>query len=505
MTVALDLAGVHKRFGSVRALDGASLELRGGEVHGLLGQNGCGKSTLIKVLTGFHGPDAVERAELWDAPLDFPVTRPQELGFAVIHQDLGLVDAMTVTENVGVSTAYDTRALRGVSWRRERERARELLSRIGARVDPDHMVGTLAAADRAAVAVARALRELQDFDGRQVLVLDEPTAALPAREAEHVIAIMRAVAARGSAVVFISHRLSEVMAVCDRATVMRDGRTVATVDVADSSPRELIAMMLGRDIGRFYPPRLDRPPGEVRLAARDLRGRVLDGVDLDLRSGEILGISGLVGQGQDELPYLLAGSAPQAGGVVELDGVPVAPGDAAARLRGGLVLVPANRKRDGVWLEASAAENISLPVLSEHVRAGMLRPRGERDRASDLLHRLGVRPPEPDRTLSRFSGGNQQKVVLAKWLQRDPRVILLEEPTQGVDAGAKREILELLRAAAQDGAAILLCSTDHEEVAHVATRVLVLRDGRVRAELTGDDVNEQAVLEHANAMTEVHA
>jgi ribose transport system ATP-binding protein len=495
--VALALEGVHKRFGSVAALDGASLEVRAGEVHALLGQNGSGKSTLIKVLTGFHAPDAVRRAEVWGRPLQLPVPDARRQGIAVIHQDLALLDALTVTENLGISTGFGRSPFARIRWKREREQAVDVLAELGVRADPDAPVGDLPPADRAAVAVGRALLELRAHPGRALLVLDEPTAYLPAEEAERVMALMRSVAASGAAVVFISHRLAEVMAVCDRATILRDGRTVGRVEVAGSSPREMIRMMLGRELGEFYPPKREPQPGGEVLRARDLSARVLRDVSFALRVGEIVGVTGLVGQGQQELPYVLDGVRSHRGEVL-LRGEPLR-GDPRARLRAGLVLVPANRKRDAVWLDATARENITLPRLGDHLARGVLRPRLEASHARELMERLGVRPVDPERPVAGFSGGNQQKIVLAKWLQCGPRVLVLEEPTQGVDAGAKREIFELLQREAAAGAGILLCSSDTEEIANVCHRVLVLAGGRVIAELRGDDVTEQAILEHCNA------
>jgi ribose transport system ATP-binding protein len=494
---ALVLEGLHKRFGSVRALDGASLRVCAGEVHALLGQNGSGKSTLVKILTGFHAPDEVDRAEAWGRPLALPVKDPRREGIAVIHQDLALIDTMSVTENLGISTGYGGRLMAPVRWGSRRAEALGLLDELGVELAPDAAVGTLTPADRAAVAVGRALLELRAHPHQPLLVLDEPTAYLPAEEARRVIDLMRSVARRGAGVVFISHRLSEVMAVCDRATILRDGRTVGTVDVAGSSPRDMIRMMLGRELGLFYPPKVPPGRGDELLRAEQLSGEILRDVSFSLRAGEVLGVTGLVGQGQQELPYVLDGMVPH-GGQVLFDGAPLH-GGPRARLSRGIVLVPANRKRDGVWLEASARENITLPRLGDHLTRGVLRPRLEHAHAEELMQRLGVRPADPQRALSGFSGGNQQKIVLAKWLQSDPKVLVLEEPTQGVDAGAKREIYELLLQAVGRGAGILLCSSDTEEVANVCHRVLVLDGGRVTAELTGDGVTEQAILEHCNA------
>lgn len=498
--IALELKGVSKSYGGLKALDGADLEVRAGEVMGLLGQNGSGKSTLVKSLTGVIAPDSADVARIWGQDLSFPLTRPLDHGIAVIHQELGLIDTMTVAENLGVSVGYGSGVLAPVSWQGEAEAARNLLEEFGMPISPKAMVGDLSSAERAAVAIARGMRQLnEETKEQQLFLLDEPTAYLPAEEAGRVIQLMRHVADRGASVIFISHRLAEVAEVCDRATILRDGRTVGCVELAESNPSEIMSLMLGRRFSEFYPDKEAGELGEVLVATEEVSAEVLNGLSFELRAGEILGVTGLVGQGQQELPYVLGGSVKVSSGRVVLRGEDVTDSASRERIESGIAVVPANRKRDGLWQDATAAENVSLPVLPSFYKGGWLRLKQEANRAKDLIGEFDVVPNDPTRPAFSFSGGNQQKIVLAKWLQTSPQVLVLDEPTQGVDAGAKKEILELVKQSALGGAGILICSSDHEEVANTCHRVLVLDNGRIVAELVGDDVTEQAILESCHA------
>ncbi len=493
--LALDVRAVGKRFGGVQALVDVDLQLRRGEILGLIGENGSGKSTLVKILSGYHTPERGASGEVFGRPLSFPVHNPGELGIAVIHQDLALVDEMTVVENLGVSSGYASAGLRPVSWRRERARSIELLERFGVDVDPGARVGDLAPAERASVAIVRATRALSDHGHEHVLILDEPTSYLTGSEAERVMRVMRTVADGGSSVIFISHHLHEVVDVADRVVVLRDGRVVADVETATTTEAQLIAHMLGRELGDFYPARLDPArTGEFALVAEHMTGEIVDDLSFELRHGEILGVTGLAGMGQQELPYLLAGVRTPRAGIARRGDGRILGRSPAATLRAGVVLVPGNRQRDGVWLDATAAENISLPVLGDYYRNGWLNGREESTRAKRLMQTFRVRPPFADQRVADFSGGNQQKIVLAKWLQGEPDVLLLDEPTQGVDAGARKEILEIVRAATEAGAGVAIFSSDLEQLANVCTRVIVLWRGRAAAELIGDEITEDALL-----------
>ncbi len=479
MTTALRVTGVSRSFGATRALDDVSFEVAAGEVHGLLGENGSGKSTLIKILTGVHAPHRRATGEVWGRPITWPVQRPEELGIAVIHQDLGLVDAMSVVENVGIAVGYGRRPWGRVDWREERRRTRQLLDELGLAVDPERPLATLTPAQRTLVAVARAHRTLERMGAaRRVFLLDEPTASLPPKETDQVLELMRRIADRGDAVVFISHRLAEVLAVTDRLTVLRDGRVTATADAAGPDEETLAELMLGRRLERFYPHPEHAPGEHTRLRLDGVTGETVRGIDLGVADGEIVGVTGLTGQGHEELPGLIAGAVERRG-EVHVDGDVLATGPRAA-LRAGVALVPGNRRRDGLWPDARTWENLSLPVLGTYARAGVvLRPRRERAAATRLMAEFLVRPADPALPASAFSGGNQQKVVLAKWLQRRPQVLVLDEPTQGVDAGARREILERVVATAAEGTAVVVCSSDLEQLIAVCHRIVVLRAGRV--------------------------
>jgi len=494
---ALALTGVSKHFGGLTALDGVDFSVQAGQVHALLGQNGSGKSTLVKIVSGFHAPDPGARLELWSRQVDLPLTAAHEHGIAVIHQDLGLVESMTVLENMGVTSAYGTRLLAPVSNRRERRRCGELLADMGLDVDPNTLVAELSPASRAAVAIGRARRVLEEHAERFIFILDEPTVYLSLEESNRVMTLMRTVADSGSAVVFISHRLQEIMAVADRITVLRDGKVADTFQATEGNQRRIIAAMLGRNLDQFYPDPVKPVPAEPLLRVRDLAGQRLAGVSFDAAPGEIIGFAGLVGMGHEEIPYLLGGVDKPTAGQAELDGTDLLRLPLGSRIEMGVTLVPGNRQRDGAWLAATAQENISLPRLGLGSPWRLLHLHAEYRDAARLMTRFGVRPPMPRHRVAQFSGGNQQRIVLAKWMSTNPRVLLLDEPTQGIDAGAKFEILQMISDAANTGAVVLIFSGDYEQLAHICNRVLVLRHGQVTAELAGSDITEPAIAQLA--------
>jgi ribose transport system ATP-binding protein len=499
-TPVLRLTNASKRFGGVQALDGVDLELAGGEVHALLGQNGSGKSTLVKILAGFHTPEDGARLELWGAPVDFPLVSAQQHGIAVIHQDLGLVDSMTVLENLGVTSSYGTRALFPVKERAERRIGKELLARMRLDIPLDALVRELSPAQRAGVAIARATRALQGHGDRHVFIVDEPTTYLSADEAERMVELIRTVAQTGSSVVFITHRLAEALDVADAITVLRDGRVADRFAGGEGDQSRVIRAMLGRDLDRFYP---EPPPARraVRLKVTGLSGGSLEGISFEAREGEVVGVAGLVGAGHESLPYLLSGARPADAGAVSLDGHDLARVSFRDRLARGIVLIPGNRQRDGLWMAARAWENITLSHLPSYRRAWGLQLGKERRASKTLMERLGVRPPAPESLANEFSGGNQQKIVLAKWLYKRPELLLLDEPTQGIDAGAKREILDLVVDLASQGTVVLLSSGDYEQLANVCNRILVVRNGRLAAVLAGDEVTEQRITEEAQGVS----
>lgn len=492
----LVIRGLTKRFGAVAALSGLDLDVRAGEVHALIGQNGSGKSTLIKSLAGYHHPDAGE-LRLHGDPLDPALTQGQlaDAGLAFLHQDAPVAPAMTVLENIRLGR-YRQRMLGRISTRRERRRVRDLLGSVGLDVDPETNAGTMPAAERALLGFAAALDSLPAKGG--VLVLDEPTASLPPGAAELLFDAIRRVTASGSGVLFISHRLDEVMEISDRVSVLRDGVRVDTVETADASEDSLVSLMLGRDLDEVYPDRDDVAVTDTTpvLDARGISGRLVQGVDVAVRRGEIVGVTGLVGMGQDELPYLLYGALPMRSGSVLVHGTEL-PGVTPRRLRGHRIsLVPADRARASGAPAASVMENLSLPVLDRFFSGGFLRRRAESGRARELISRFDVRPADPAKPLSALSGGNQQKVLLAKWLQIETAVILLHEPTLGVDIASRAQIFQIIREAADEGTGVLIASSEYEDLANLCDRVLVLNRGRVVAELTGNGLSEERILHH---------
>ena len=489
---ALRVRGMSKSFDGVTVLDSLNLDIAPGEVHGLIGENGSGKSTFVKLLGGVYTPDESGSCEVWGRPLQFPVVQPQQHGLAIIHQDLALNDGMSVAENVEISAGFGRRLLQPFSSRKMRESVSRLSADYGLQLNPNSPVGTLQPAERSVVAILRGLRSLRGQQVHQVLILDEPSAALPYEESQRLLGIIRGVADAGSAVLFISHRLKEVLTVCDRISILRSGKLIGTVKAGETTDAELVQMMLGYDIGAFYPD-LHEPVGaRTVLNVRQLSGGTVANVNFGVGEGEILGVTGLVGMGQDEIPYLLNGHARSTTGEVSLLGTAV-PRSVRGSQAAGIALVPGNRLRDSIWLGGSAVENLTLPFVSRFSR-GVLRHRAEHDFAENEMKRFGVRPLAPTRKIARFSGGNQQKIVLARWLLSNPKVLLLHEPTQGVDAGAKKEIFELIRDVADAGSAVVLFSSDTEEVANVCHRVVIMRHGRVSGELRREQLSEDVII-----------
>jgi ribose transport system ATP-binding protein len=472
LTPAVRLRHISKSFGGVRALDGAHLEVLRGEVHGLLGENGSGKSTLIKILAGYHDPEPCGELHVDGHAARLPL-RPGEartLGLAFVHQDLGLIPSLSVVENLRLTEFAVRRGWR-ISWNGERRRAAEALARYGVTIDPRAVVGELRPLDRALLAIVRAM---EDLGAGGVLVLDEPTAFLPSAEAERLFALVRSIAEAGTSVVFVSHDLDEARRITDRVTVLRDGRTVGTVVSAETATEEFATMILGGRLAARPPACGASGAAEGFVLVARLRGETLEDVSFDVGHGEVLGVTGLAGSGFEELPYFLFGARRAAAGTLELAGASydLTRMTPAAALGAGIVLVPSDRARDGAVGSLSLAENLMLPALDRY-RAG---PCLERRRlvvaAGELLRRFDVRPSDPHMPYESLSGGNQQKALLAKWLQSRPSLLLLDEPTRGVDVGARPHIWALIRAAADDGAAVICASSDSEELATLCDRIL---------------------------------
>jgi ribose transport system ATP-binding protein len=496
----LAVEGLTKAFGGTRALIEVSLDVRPGEVHALVGQNGSGKSTLIKILSGYHVADG-GGVEIRGSPLRLPPTPAElrRLGIAFVHQDLGLVETMSVVENLRVGR-YETGFGRRILWKRERQRAVALLRRLGSDIDPDIPVARLSQAERVIVAVMRALQDVEAHAESGLLVLDEPTSALPAGEVELLFSSIRRVVGSGAGVLLVTHDVDDVFRVGDRVTVLRDGRRIATEDTPSLNEHSLITLIVGRELGELYPHSGQAAEGRV-LEVKGLTGRVARDVSFTLRPGEILGLTGLIGAGHDEVPYLIYGASKGAGSI-ELDGRSLGIPSPERCKDAGIVLVPTDRKRRSTIPAATVAENVTLGALGSFRRGPRLDHRVERTAVEEALRLFQVRPPDPDRPLLTLSGGNQQKAVLARWLRLEPRVALLHEPTEGVDVGARRGIFEILLGAVSRGTAVVYASAEYEDLAHICDRVLVFRRGRVVSELEGDQLKHDVIAAHCYATPE---
>jgi len=500
----LRAAGLSKTFAGRTVLKNLDLVVRPGEVHGLVGQNGSGKSTFIKILAGYHEPDDGGALSVCDREISLPVSpgESRRLGMSFVHQDLGLIEDASVLENVRIGR-YRTGIGWSVSWRKESDRVRRMLERFGIDVSPSAIIADLPPVDCAMVAIARALdqvREQEDHDeiGTPLLVLDEPTPHLPRDGVERLFSAVREVAAAGVGILFVTHRLDEVLELTDRVTVMRDGGRVGVYETSSLTEGKLVEAILGFSLERLYP-----TPGHVQgeraLRIGGLSGPGVHEFNLEAARGEIVGLTGLIGMGWDSVPYLLFGSAAPESGTCILNG---RTSDLSKRtprkaISDHFALVPADRRHSGALLEASVAENVTLATLGGYFSNGFLRPKREMRRVRELLDEFDVRPREPQRELSTFSGGNQQKAVIAKWFETRPEVLLLHEPTQGVDVGARAQIFERVRDAAEEGMIVLYASAEWEDLAHLCTRVLVFRDGRVASEISGAELTAGRIAEQS--------
>jgi rhamnose transport system ATP-binding protein len=485
----LSVSGIAKSFAGVHALRGVSFDLRPGEVHALVGENGAGKSTLIKVITGAHAPDA-GTIEIDGRPVhhNSPLLS-RSLGIAAIYQQPALFPDLTVAENMALG--FESGGLwRIIDWRGRRARAKELLDRIGARIDPDASVGSLTMPEQQMVEIAKSL------GGRaKVLIMDEPTASLPEHEVENLFRVVRDLKSQGVGLVYISHRLDELYALADRVTVLRDGQTVATRPMKEVERPELIRLMVGREISAIFPKR-DVTQGDVVLETRDLSCREsgLRGVSLSIRAGEILGLAGLVGAGRTELARVLFGLTPATGGQILLGGKPVIVRTPSDAVELGIAYVPEDRRRHGVILEMPIAANATLAILRRISKGGLIDFSRERELAASYVEKLAVKTPSIDVPAGNLSGGNQQKVALSRWLATEPKLLILDEPTQGIDVGAKSEIHRLMVDLAERGLAILMISSELPEILGMSDRVGVMRGGALAGTLTRAEATQERVM-----------
>jgi len=490
----LSLQGIHKRFGGIYALSGVSFDLRAGEVHALVGENGAGKSTLIKTITGAYVPDA---GTITIGGVDYEGLTPQlarQLGVGVVYQEFNLLPDMSAAENIFLSRPPTKR--NGLIDTAVRTRqAYELLERLGAHnhVNPNELVKNLTVGEQQIVEIAKALA----LDAR-ILIMDEPSAVLPSRDVERLFEVIKALRQQGQGIIYISHRLNEIFELADRVTVFKDGQSMGTQNVSETSDSELIRLMVGRELTDMYPP-LEHEPGEVLLDIRDLtiENNVFN-VSFQVHKGEIVGLAGLGGSGRTTISRALVGLAKINSGEVYYFGQPARMSTAWAA-RAGVVLIPEDRKTFGLILDQSVRFNITLPNLPQLERWRMIFKRNEWDPVVSAINDLQVKPTHPELAAGNLSGGNQQKVVLAKWLMARPKVIVFDEPTRGIDVGAKAEIYARMRELSRQGAGIIMASSDLPELLGMSDRIVVLHEGRIAGELSRAEASEEAIMRLATA------
>ena len=494
--------GVTKRFAGVTALDDVSLEVRSGEILGLMGENGAGKSTLLKILSGVQPPTG--GSILFDGQ-DYRPASPDEakrLGVVTIYQELSLIPTLSVAENIFVGRA-PTGPLGLVNWRRMEREAREIIARVGLTLDPRTPVSSLSVAEQQLVEIARAL----SLDSR-LIIMDEPTSALTESEVQTLLSIMDRLRSDGVAIMFVTHRLEEASSICDRMTVLRDGKLAGHLKRENGMPiaiSGIIERMVGREASELYARSTERPEaGQVRLSIRGLRtvrdpeaphAIVLEGVDLDLRAGEILGVAGLVGSGRTELARAIFGADRIAAGTITLDGKTIDPRTPADAIALGIGLVPEDRKHQAIFAELGILNNFSVAALSSYSnRLGFMQERKERDALEIYRKMLSIRMAAPEQAIEGLSGGNQQKVILARWLARDPKILIVDEPTRGVDVGAKAEVHQILVQLAARGIAVMVISSELPEVIAVSDRIVTMRRGRITGEMPALEANEEKLM-----------
>ncbi len=480
-TTPLTIRGLTKPYPGTLALDGVDLTVRPGTIHALLGANGSGKSTLVKILAGIESAGAAGTVEVGDVVMDAADITPDTsrvLGLRFVHQDIGVFDDLTIVENLAFGTADFSRSWSRIPWSRLRASTAELLSHYGIDADPDDLVANLRPSTRTMLAVARALGRDGSESG-SVLILDEPTASLPAEEADELATLLKMCAARGQSIVFISHHLPEVFRLADQVTVLRDGKVVLDAVVSSLDETQLVSSICGRSIERLIPPRTEEVGEEDLLVVEGLSAGPLREVSLTVKRGEIVGVAGLLGTGRTTLLRAIYGDVPCDAGEVTLEGQKVRFADSRDAMRRGVGFVPEDRQSHAAFGAMSVRENHTVASLRSFWRRGLMDLRGERNDARSYIEMFGIKTPSADASMLSLSGGNQQKVVMSRWLRRSPRLLLLDEPSQGVDVGARSDIYATIRAAADQGMGVLLVASDLEELAHASDRVLVIRDGVV--------------------------
>ncbi|MCQ5128370.1 sugar ABC transporter ATP-binding protein [Butyricicoccus faecihominis] len=488
----LELKHIRKEFPGVIALDDISLQFEQGEVHALVGENGAGKSTLIKVLSGAHAPTSGEVCLEGKTYHKLTPQLSQSLGFGVIYQEFTLVPYLAVYENIFLGSELHHGIV--IDKRAMIQKARELLDMLGVSIDPEMSVKELSVASMQLVEIAKAVRQNVRF-----LIMDEPTAPLVQDEVEVLLALVKRLKERGVTIIYISHRLEEVFRISDRVTVLRDGTHVATRQTSEIDRRQLISLMVGRDLSDQFPAHSANPAAAV-LQIRKLRTAYLQDIDLEVRSGEILGIAGLIGAGRTELARAVFGADPIISGQLLLNGKEIyirSPKDA---IQNGIALVTEDRKQQGLVLGQSIRENVTLACLKMicSCKNVVIRDKAERKVVDEYIEKLSIKTPGPEQLVRNLSGGNQQKVVLAKWLATEPKVLILDEPTRGIDVGAKQEIYKLMNRLLESGIALVMISSEMPELLGMSDRIVVMHEGSLTGEFLRGEATQDKILECAS-------
>ncbi|QXB59083.1 ribose ABC transporter ATP-binding protein RbsA [Pantoea agglomerans] len=488
MQLLLQLDGIEKSFPGVKALKGASLNVRAGRVMALVGENGAGKSTMMKVLTGIYQYDAGTLRWLGKETRFSGPKASQEAGIGIIHQELNLIPQLTVAENIFLGREYVSRFGR-IQWPRMYAEADALLKRLNLRFNSHKLVGDLSIGDQQMVEIAKVL----SFES-QVIIMDEPTDALTDTETLSLFRVINELKAQGCGIVYISHRMKEIFEICDDVTVFRDGQFIAERPVSELTEESLIEMMVGRKLEDQYP-HIDQAPGDVRLKVENVSGPGVDNVSFSLRKGEILGVSGLMGAGRTELMKVLYGALPRSEGTLWLNGREVVTRSPQDGLANGIVYISEDRKRDGLVLGMSVKENMSLTALGYFSHgSGKLKHAAEQLAVGDFIRLFNVKTPSMEQPIGLLSGGNQQKVAIARGLMTRPNVLILDEPTRGVDVGAKKEIYQLINQFKAEGLSIILVSSEMPEVLGMSDRILVMHEGRISGEFTREEATQESLM-----------
>jgi ribose transport system ATP-binding protein len=499
-TNLLEMKGISKSFPGVKVLDQVDFVLHSGEVHALMGENGAGKSTLMKILGGIYTKDGGSISVNGNA-LD--ITSPsmaQSLGIVIIHQELNLIPHLTVMENIFLGREFTYGKSKLINWRLMRKESQRFLSQLGLNIDPGMMVNELSVGQQQMVEIAKALSM-----NTEILVLDEPTAALTDREIEALFIVIASLREKGVGMIYISHRMEEIFRICDQVTVMRDGHYIGTECVANTTMDDLVKMMVGREIKDRFP-KIQVAFGEEKLTVNGLtqKGKLHD-ISLSIRAGEIVGIAGLMGAGRTELAKALFGVASIDRGTISINGNPVSIKSPIDAIEAGIALVTEDRKDEGLLLPLSVNDNLALPNLSLLSSFGFMNRSKERELSDSMIKQLSIKTPDSEQKVGALSGGNQQKVVIGKWLATNPQVLILDEPTRGVDIGAKKEIYDLMNELASQGVAILMISSELPEVLGMSDRILVMHEGKISGEFSREEANQEKIMLCATGGGKRHA